>query len=90
MAGQCPEGLLLPLASNGGSWINPNGNDTLGKGGSGGSSPGLITSYKTQGTTALEAMQAASYFHARAAEQLGEQQSHASVMPMDIVHYLAK
>ena len=53
-------------------------------------SPGLITSYKTQGTTALEAMQAASYFHARAAEQLGEQQSHASVMPMDIVHYLAK
>lgn len=66
MAGQCLEYLLLPLASNGGSWINPNGNDALGKGGSGDILTGLITSYKTQRTTALEAMQAASYFHAGA------------------------
>lgn len=71
-------------------WINPHGNDALGKGGSGDILTGLITSYATQGATALEAMQAASYFHARAAETLGKQQSHASITPMDILNHLAK
>jgi len=71
-------------------WINPHGNDALGKGGSGDILTGLITSYATQGATALEAMQAASYFHARTAEILGEQQSHASITPMDIISHLSK
>lgn len=71
-------------------WINPHGNDALGKGGSGDILTGLITSYATQGATALEAMQAASYFHARTAEILGQQQSHASITPMDIIINLSK
>lgn len=71
-------------------WINPHGNDALGKGGSGDILTGLITSFTTQGATALEAMQAASYFHARAAETLGKEQSHASITPMDILTHLSK
>lgn len=71
-------------------WINPHGNDALGKGGSGDVLTGLITSYATQGATALEAMQAASYFHARAAELLGEQQPHASVTPIDLIAFVSK
>lgn len=66
-------------------WINPHGNDALGKGGSGDILTGMITAYATQGATALEAMLAASYFHARVAERLGEQQSHASITPLDLL-----
>lgn len=71
-------------------FVNPHGNDALGKGGSGDILTGLITSYITQGATALEAMQAASYFHAHAAETLGQQQSHASITPMDVLNHLSK
>ena len=71
-------------------WINPHGNDALGKGGSGDILTGFITSYATQGATALEAMLAASYFHARAAETLGKKQSHASITPLDLVNHLSK
>lgn len=73
-------------APTGDCWINPHGNDALGKGGSGDVLTGLITSYVTQGASAIKAMQAASYIHARAAELLGEQQSHASVTPIDIIN----
>lgn len=71
-------------------WVNPYGNDALGKGGSGDVLTGLITSFVTQGASPLEAMQAASYYHATAAEALGKSFSTYGVTPLDVIHYIAQ
>lgn len=71
-------------------WINPYGNDALGKGGSGDVLTGLITSFATQGASPLQAMQAASYYHATSAEQLGKEQSNYGVTPTAIIDHISK
>lgn len=71
-------------------WINPYGNDALGKGGSGDVLTGMITSFLTQGASPLEAMLSASYYHAVSAEQLGDQISNYGITPTDIIHYVRK
>lgn len=71
-------------------WINPYGNDALGKGGSGDVLTGLLTSFTTQGATPLEAMQAASYYHATSAEQLGKEQSNYGITPTAIIDHISK
>lgn len=69
-------------------WINPYGNDALGKGGSGDVLTGLIASLVSQQKDSLKALLCASYYHAIAAEELGEQTSNYGVTPMDIIHYI--
>ncbi|RUL53573.1 NAD(P)H-hydrate dehydratase [Lysinibacillus antri] len=71
-------------------WINPHGNDALGKGGSGDVLTGLIVSFLAQGASPLEAMQAASFYHAIAAEKLGNERSHYGITPTDVIEYIAK
>jgi NAD(P)H-hydrate epimerase len=67
-------------------WINPHGNDALGKGGSGDVLTGLIASLVSQQKDPLKAMLCASYYHATAAEELGKETSNYGVTPMDIIH----
>ncbi|WP_342462949.1 NAD(P)H-hydrate dehydratase [Ureibacillus sp. FSL K6-8385] len=69
-------------------WINPHGNDALGKGGSGDVLTGLIASLVSQQSDPLKAMIAASYYHAIAAEELGKKSSNYGVTPMDIIQYI--
>ena len=69
-------------------WINPYGNDALGKGGSGDVLTGLVTSFVTQNPDPLKAMLSASYYHATCAEKLGNQSSTFGVTPMDIIHHI--
>lgn len=71
-------------------WVNPFGNDALGKGGSGDVLTGMIASFIAQGASPLEAMQAASYHHATAAENLGKQLSNYGVTPMNIIDYVSR
>ncbi|PLR83643.1 bifunctional ADP-dependent NAD(P)H-hydrate dehydratase/NAD(P)H-hydrate epimerase [Bacillus canaveralius] len=66
-------------------YINPHGHDALGKGGSGDVLTGLITSFLAQGVSPLDALIAASYLHAKAAEQKAKSLSHYGVMPLDII-----
>lgn len=69
-------------------WINPYGNDALGKGGSGDVLTGLIASLVSQHQNPLKAMLCASFYHAIAAEELGRNSSNYGVTPMDIIHYI--
>lgn len=69
-------------------WINPFGNDALGKGGSGDVLTGLIASFIAQGSSSLNALLSASYFHAYGAEQAGMDISNYGVSPMDIIEYV--
>lgn len=71
-------------------WINPFGNDALGKGGSGDVLTGMITSFLTQGANPLDAMLAASYYHATAAEQVGKEISNYGITPMEVIHQVSK
>lgn len=71
-------------------WINPYGNDALGKGGSGDVLTGLVASFLSQGADAKDALLAASYQHAHAAEQLGLEWSTYGVLPLDIIEYVRK
>ncbi|MGJ7919052.1 NAD(P)H-hydrate dehydratase [Neobacillus sp. LXY-4] len=66
-------------------FINPHGNDSLGKGGSGDVLTGLITSFLAQGTTPMNALISASYLHARAGEEKASVLSRYGVMPFDII-----
>lgn len=75
---------------NGEVWINPYGNDALGKGGSGDVLTGMITSFLTQGANALDAMLCASYYHAISAEQLSKHISSYGITPTDIIEYVRK
>lgn len=75
---------------DGEQFINPFGNDALGKGGSGDILTGFIASFIAQGTSTLEALIAASYYHATAAEQVGKEVSNYGVTPLDIVEYVRK
>ncbi|KGR91761.1 hypothetical protein CD30_04070 [Ureibacillus massiliensis 4400831 = CIP 108448 = CCUG 49529] len=70
-------------------WINPHGNDGLGKGGSGDVLTGMITSFVAQGAEPLQAVLAASYYHAKAAENLSLQKSTYGITPSDIIEYVA-
>jgi ADP-dependent NAD(P)H-hydrate dehydratase / NAD(P)H-hydrate epimerase len=74
----------------GNQFINPYGNDALGKGGSGDVLTGLIASFISQGAKAENALIAASYYHASAAEQLGMEWSTYSVTPIDLIDYIRK
>lgn len=69
-------------------WINPYGNDALGKGGSGDVLTGLIASFVTQHPNSLKALLSASFFHATCAEKLGKETSNYGVTPMDIIHHI--
>lgn len=71
-------------------WILPIGDDALGKGGSGDVLTGMILSFVTQGATALEAMQAASYMQAICAMQLAQKNSHYSVTPALVIEALGE
>lgn len=71
-------------------FINPLGNDALGKGGSGDVLTGLIASFIAQGALTKEAVIAASYYHANAAEHLGKEWSTYGVTPLDLIEYIRK
>jgi len=77
-------------APDGKQFINPFGNDALGKGGSGDVLTGFIASFIAQGTSTTDALIAASYYHASAAEQVGKELSNYGVTPLDIVEYVRK
>ncbi|NRD78183.1 NAD(P)H-hydrate dehydratase [Bacillus sp. BRMEA1] len=66
-------------------YINPHGNDALGKGGSGDVLTGVIASFLAQGATPIHSMIAASYLHARAGEEKAKVLSHYGVTPLDII-----
>lgn len=66
-------------------WINPLGNDALGKGGSGDVLTGLLLSLLAQGATPEQAMVAASYLHAKAGEEQGKQYSNYGVTPSTVI-----
>lgn len=66
-------------------FINPVGNDALGKGGSGDVLAGVILSFLGQGATPLEALLAATYLHALAGEEKGAELSHYRVTPTDVI-----
>lgn len=68
-------------------WINPYGNDSLSKGGSGDVLTGLITSFVTQGATPLEGIQVACYLHGKAGEELSKKISSYSVSPNDLIQF---
>lgn len=67
-------------------WINPHGHDALGKGGSGDVLTGLIASLVSQQQDPLKAMLSASFYHALAAEELGQKTSNYGVTPLEIIH----
>ena len=71
-------------------FINPFGNDALGKGGSGDILTGFIASFIAQGASTADALIAASYYHATAAKQAGVDMSNYGVAPLDIVEYVRK
>lgn len=75
-------------SKNGELWVNPHGNDALGKGGSGDVLTGLITSFATQNPDPIKAMLSACFYHAVSAESLANHSSSYGVTPMDIIHYL--
>ncbi|AXH99787.1 NAD(P)H-hydrate dehydratase [Sporosarcina sp. PTS2304] len=66
-------------------YINPIGGDALGKGGSGDVLTGILASFLAQGAEPLEAMIAATYLHAEAAELQADIQSHYGVTAPDII-----
>ncbi|SEM93640.1 NAD(P)H-hydrate epimerase [Mesobacillus persicus] len=66
-------------------FINPHGNDALGKGGSGDVLTGLIASFLAQGALPVQAVLAASFLHARSGENCAEVLSNYGVMPVDII-----
>ncbi|WP_412176756.1 NAD(P)H-hydrate dehydratase [Bacillus sp. T3] len=66
-------------------FINPHGNDALGKGGSGDVLTGMIASFIAQGSTPIQALISASYLHARAGEEKGKLLSNYGVLPFDII-----
>ena len=72
-------------APDGKVFINPFGNDALGKGGSGDVLTGLIVSFLSQGADAFNALIAASYLHARAGEEKAAILSRYGVTPLDII-----
>lgn len=71
-------------------FVNPFGNDALGKGGSGDVLTGIVASFIAQGAEPTEALIAASYYHATAAEVLTEKYSSYGVTPSDIIEYVRK
>ncbi len=71
-------------------FVNPYGNDALGKGGSGDVLTGLIASFNAQGASPLDALIASSYYHATAAEQLGKERSTYGVVPSDLIDYIGE
>lgn len=74
------------IAAPGGEiYINPYGHDALGKGGSGDVLTGLIASLLAQGASPLDALNCASYLHARAGEEKAKTVSHFGVMPSDLI-----
>ncbi|MEH7097367.1 NAD(P)H-hydrate dehydratase [Neobacillus vireti] len=77
-------------APDGDVFINPHGNDALGKGGSGDVLTGMIASFLAQGATAVKALVAASYLHARAGEEKAEALSSYGVGPLDLVDGIRK
>ena len=77
-------------APDGKQLINPFGNDALGKGGSGDVLTGLIASFIAQGASTENALIAASYYHASAAEQAGEELSNYGITPLDIIECVRK
>lgn len=70
---------------SGGLFINPHGNDALGKGGSGDVLTGLIASFLAQGAGPEAAMIAASFVHARAGEERALTLSRYGVTPLDLI-----
>lgn len=71
---------------NGEIYINPHGNDALGKGGSGDVLTGLIASFLAQGADPISALVSASYLHARSGEEKGKELSTYGVLPVDIIN----
>ncbi len=70
---------------DGNVYINPSGNDALGKGGSGDVLTGLIASFLAQGAAPINALVSASYIHARAGEEKAITLSRYGVTPFDII-----
>ena len=66
-------------------YINPHGNDALGKGGSGDVLTGMIASFLGQGASPVKALIAASYLHARAGEEKARVFSSYGVGPLELV-----
>ncbi len=73
---------------DGGLFVNPLGNDTLGKGGSGDVLAGAILSFLVQGASPQAAMVAATFLHAKAGEERGKKISNYSVTPNDVIEEL--
>jgi len=77
-------------APDGKQFINPFGHDALGKGGSGDVLTGFIASFIAQGASTIDALIAGSYYHANAAEQMGNELSNYGVTPLDLIEYVRK
>ena len=75
---------------SGEQFINPFGNDALGKGGSGDVLTGFIASFIAQGASTVNALIAASYYHANAAEEVGKELSNYGVTPLDLIEYVRR
>lgn len=74
------------IAAPEGEWyINPCGNDALGKGGSGDVLTGLIAAFLAQGASPADACAAAAYVHARGGEEQAKAMSRYSVTPFDLI-----
>ena len=71
-------------------YINPFGNDALGKGGSGDVLTGLITSFLAQGASPTHALISASYVHAKAGEEQAKIYSQYGVTPLDTIDGIRK
>ena len=72
-------------APNGDVFVNPHGHDALGKGGSGDVLTGMIAAFIAQGASPVDALVAASYYHAKAGEGKAKELSHYGVMPQDLI-----
>lgn len=70
---------------DGAIWVNPLGNDALGKGGSGDVLTGVILSFLAQGASPEQALIAASYLHAKAGEEQGKLLSNYGVTPSNVI-----
>lgn len=71
-------------------FVNPHGNDALGKGGSGDVLTGMIASFLAQGAAPQDAMISGAYLHAKVGEEKAKVLSRYSVTPEDIINGIGK
>lgn len=71
-------------------FVNPTGNQALATGGSGDVLAGMITSFRAQGYSAIDAALLGVYLHGKTANIAVEEMGHESFIASDIITYLGK